>query len=165
MRNCALWILVLVCLAVACRRGAPVSVKGYWGHTTERPAVDSTFDWWTTDEEPLPDAVQADERITHLVRQIVQDELCRIGYRKRYGETTPTFFVITHLGRGFQPSPQGPEDRATLAVEIRAGDDGRLIYLGHADAVVDTSLNPEERKSRIERAIQEILKPFAPCDP
>jgi hypothetical protein len=54
------------------------------------------------------------------------------------------------------------EEVGDLVIEVTAPTDGRLVWRGSAEARIDYSLAPEVRKARIERAVQQILKQFAP---
>lgn len=150
-------------LATGCRSGH-VKVQHYWGTTTERLPVGSTFDWWRGGETPRPPAEQPDESLDRLVRESVEAELAALGFQKRSSDGAPDFMVSLHLGRGFQPSPRGPEDRGTLAVEVFDGPSGRLLYRGWADAAVDPTLTPEVRKARLRHAVHEVIEPLRPYD-
>ncbi len=149
-------VFPLVLLLTACRAGGPVHVHTYWGATIERPTAGSTFDWWPH-AEPPPAGEIADTRLLQLIRDTVEAELAAMGFLKASSGEKPDVFISMHTGRGFTTSPQGPEDRATLAVQVLDAGDGHLIYLGWADAVVDPTLIPEERKARVEHAVVKIL--------
>jgi hypothetical protein len=103
-----------------------------------------------------------DPGIVRLVQDTVEMELEAMGYAKRSPESKADFHVSVQYGRGFQPTSSGPEQRAGLVVDMYDATDEHLIFRAWADAAADPTLAPEERKARIQRAVREILRPFAP---
>ncbi len=155
-----LGILPLLIVQVGCHSNRSVRVQSYWGTTIVRPAPGSVYDW-SADSGHL--AQGQDERIAKAVQEDVERELSAIGFVKRDGTQKPDFLISSHVGRGLQPSPSGQEQRATLAVRILSADDGRVIYCASADALISPTLSPEERRSRIDYAVREIMRPLGPC--
>jgi hypothetical protein len=137
-----------------------VRVHSYWGTTIERPPAGSVYDW--SAESGHLDPGQ-DKRVAKAVQEDVERELCAMGFVKRDGTQQPDLLVSTHIGRGLQPSPSGQEQRANVVVRIISATDGRVIYCASADALIDPTLAPEERRSRLDYAVREILRPLSPC--
>ncbi len=162
IRNRCLQVWFVVLVVAACRSGGPVQVYTYWGATVERLPANSSYDWWPSGTALRASNEPADEGLERLVRQTVEAELEAMGFHKRSPDADVDFYVWLHLGRGFQPSASGPENRAMLMVDILDSSDEHRIYRAWADAAVDPTLTPEERKARIQHAVREVLKPLAP---
>ena len=150
-------ILPLLIAQAGCQSNGSVRVHSYWGTTIERPPVGSVYDWSAESGHLEPGQ---DEHLAKAIQEDVEHELSAMGFVKRDGSQHPDFLVSTHMGRGLQPSPSGPEQRATLAVRILSAADGRVIYCASADALISPTLCPEERRSRLDYAVRELLRPL-----
>lgn len=151
--------LTLITLGAGCRYDN-VRVHSYWGTTIHRPVAGSVYEWSTESGHLDPGA---DPRVAREIQHEIEREMASIGFVKRSGAEPPDMILSTHMGRGLQPSPSGPEQRATLGVQLYWAADGRKIYSAAADALIEPTLSPEERKKRIDRAIHEVLRPLNPC--
>lgn len=156
-RSCFFGLMLV--LVPACQSSGPVRVHSYWGTTIERPAMGSVFDWG------MDSATHDPTQETHIrtaVREDIEREMTSMGYVLRSGSQNPDLIVSAHWGRGLQPSPSGPEQRAMLAIRIYEAPSGRVVYCASADALIEATLSPETRRERIDLAIHELLRPFAP---
>lgn len=153
-------ILPLLIVPTACHSYGTVRVNSYWGTTIERPALGSVYDWSAGSGHLEPGQ---DQRISAAVQEDAERELAAMGFVKREGTQQADYLFSLHTGRGLQPSPSGPEQRANLAVRVLAASDGHLIYCASADALIDPMLSPEVRRTRIDFAVSEILRPLNPC--
>jgi len=152
-------LLVFVALISACESG-DVRVHSYWGTTIERPPVGSTYDWGA--DSATHDAAQ-EEHIRKAVQEDVEYEMDSMGFVKGLGSQKPDMIISMHWGRGLQPSPSGPEQRATMAVRVYEAATGKVIYCASADALIEPTLSPEVRRARMSTAIQELLRPLSAC--
>lgn len=160
MSKKSLWVLLLLIMQAGCSSYKSVRVHSYWGTTIERPAPGSVYDWSAESGHLQPGQ---DERIAKAVQEDVDRELCAIGFVKRDGTQRPDYLVSVSTGRGLQPSPSGQEQRATLSVRLQSAADGRVIYCATADALIDSTLCPEVRRSRLSHAVREIVRPLGMC--
>lgn len=137
-----------------------VRVHSYWGTTIHRPQAGSVYEWSAESGHLDPGA---DPRIAREIQEVIEREMAGMGFVKRSGTQPPDMILAAHMGRGLQPSPSGPEQRANLGVQLHWATDGRLLYSASADALVEPTLTPEERKARIDRTVHEVLRPLNPC--
>lgn len=155
----AVSLIFLLAVLSGCRYDN-VRVHSYWGTTIDRPAAGSIYDWSAESGHLDP---SQDPRLTTAVEEDVERQLAAMGFVKRAGSEQPDILISLHTGRGLQPSPSGPEQRATLTVQAFWATDGRLLYCATADALIEPTLTPEERRARLNRAIHHLLQPLAPC--
>ena len=151
--------LSLFCMLAGCKY-ENVRVHSYWGTTIERPAAGSVYEW-AAESGHLEAGM--DPHVSQAIESDIERELGAMGFVKRNGNGPPDILISTHMGRGLQPSPSGPEQRANLVVKVHDAADGRLIYSACADALIEPTLSPEERRARIDRAVHEVLLPLTPC--
>lgn len=151
--------LPLILLATGCRYDN-VRVHSYWGTTVYRPVAGSIYEWSPDSGHIAPGQ---DERIAQVIQEDFEAEMAAMGFIKRTGMETPDLIISAHAGRGLQPSPSGPEQRANLAIRVLWATDGQLLYCANADALIEPSITPEERRARVARTIHEIMKPLDPC--
>lgn len=151
--------LTFLVLASGCSSQGNVRVHSYWGTTLERPPVGTVYEW-SADSSHLESG--QDEGIAAAVTGDTEAELNAMGFEKRMGSQTPDILIAIHWGRGLQPSPSGPEQRATVAVRVYDASTGRVIYCASADALIEPTLTPEDRRARLNLAIHEILLPLDP---
>jgi hypothetical protein len=152
-------VLPFLIAQAGCHLHEPVRVHSYWGTTIERPAAGSVYDWSAESGHLEPGQ---DERVAKAVQEDVERELSAMGFVKRDGTQQLDLLVSAHMGRGLQPSPSGQEQRANLTVRIISAVDGRVIYCATADALIEPTLSPEERRSRLDYAVGELLRPLSP---
>jgi hypothetical protein len=153
-------VMVLLTPVLAGCQYDNVRVHSYWGTSISRPAAGSVYEW-SAESGHLE--VGQDVRLAQAIQEDIENEMAAMGYIKRAGESPPDLLLSLHTGRGLQPSPSGPEQRATLSVQVFWAADGHLMYCATADALIEPSLSPEERRARLARAIHEIMRPIAPC--
>jgi hypothetical protein len=143
-----------------CLSNESVRVNSYWGTTIDRPPPGSVYDW-SAESAHLEQG--QDPNVARAIQENVERELAAIGYVKRAGTQAPDLLIYFHIGRGLQPSPSGPEQRASLGIRVFSASDGRVIYCASADALIDGTLCPEDRRARIEYAVHEIIRPLGQC--
>jgi hypothetical protein len=134
-------------------------VESYWGSTIHRLPRGATYAWAIDDGAAAP---PQNDDVDQLIRGRTEQLLDKMGYRKHTDSAKPDFLVSFRAGSGLQPSSSGPQRMALLTIEA-ISTEGRLIWRGSAEGVVDPSLTPEERTKRIKRAVRLILKPFKPA--
>lgn len=156
-----LGIFAVTAILAGCVSHDPVRLHTYWGTTIERPPVGTIYDW-TADSAHIEEG--QDPAIRSAVQEDIEAEMAAVGFIKRSTET-PGILVSVHWGRGLQPSPSGGEQRATISFKVFGAESGRLIYCASADALVEPSMCPEDRRARIDLAIREIVTPLRYCNP
>lgn len=158
MRKAHLAVFSLFFGFAGCRYDS-VRVHSYWGTSISRPAAGSVYEW-SADSGHI-EAGQ-DERLSKALQEDFEHELATMGFVKRSGTEPPDILISVHTGRGLQPSPSGPEQRANLAVQVFWASDGHLLYCASADALIEPTLTPEERRERVGRTIHALLDPLCP---
>lgn len=153
-------LFALLAFVPACQSSSNVRVHSYWGTTIERPPLGAVYDW--SADSATRDETQ-DEKIRKAIQEDFDGELQSMGFVKRLADQAPDLIISAHWGRGLQPSPSGPEQKANLAVRVHDARTGRLIYCASADALVDPFLTPEDRRFRLGQAARDLLSPLAPC--
>ncbi len=150
-----------LCLLVGCAPGGPMQVQSYWGTTATPFEKGATFTWRSS--EAADQKEEGREEIEEIIRTNVEGRLEEMGYVHHAGSGPPSFWITQGLRKRTQPGlGVGSEEVAGLIIEVTAPADGQLVWRGWAEARIDYSLAPEVRRARIERAVREIMKQFAP---
>jgi hypothetical protein len=164
-------ISVLLVLAIGGCSSGPLISTDY--DTTENFQRLHTWAWAPT--PPQADgggAPMAPSSLTHeRIRAAIQQELTRKGFAK-VSEREADFMVLHHavIGRHIEVDPYGSGwgedirtyDEGTIVVDIISSKDKKLIWRGTAKGAIDPDLTPDERNSRIQDAVRQILEKFPP---
>ena len=145
-----------------------------------------TWSWLPGPQGGSEDPRIANELVDDRVRAAVEKQLTARGYELR-STGTPDFRVRYHaavedavdvrmLNRsyGYGPGWGGPRggvvtetyarkyEQGTLILDIVDANSEKLVWRGFAQAEVDRSATPEQRRQRIGDAIRQILAGFPP---
>ncbi|NNF56815.1 MAG: DUF4136 domain-containing protein [Rhodothermaceae bacterium] len=168
-------LLTLPLLIAGC--GSSMRVTHGYDHTVDF-TVYQTYDWLPQPDDlgdPLVDAPE----IAFQIKQAVEADLERKGYRKV--DRAPDFYVVTHAALRQQltrtyidrwgyryPPRRWPRrgvvvdlyDVGTLVLDVIDADTDELVWRGTATDVV--AGDPDEVRAQADEAVRRILAPFPP---
>lgn len=140
---------------------------------------------WLQEKQPLTGDVRLDNPLLHQrVREAIERTLIARGYQKSSGRAD--FGIGYHLslsqrydvsslqshygyGPGWNRVGYGPADtvvreyeEGTLVIDVVDGKADRLVWRGQASGRVRESQTPEQRRQRIDQAVESVLSRFPP---
>lgn len=159
MRTMAhLALLLAFAASFACASDVPVGISY---DPLERFPAQASWRW-----DDLRNLLPEDERVEArnlgpLVKEIVAAELTARGYREARS-TGPDYLISFQLQMNSRIRPEGSFVIGSLSLLLRDAESGRRVWVGFAQAEANLSRTEEERRARLTRIVQRMLRNFPP---
>lgn len=135
--------------------------KSFWGPAHKLTGLGSSYAWVPGSQcEPDADKI-ANPDITATYMELINAELTSLGYR-RLAEGTPDFKVCYRLGKFVAQAETGLAswDEAVMEIDLADPATGGNVWRGRVQGRIDYGAAPQERKSRMQSAVRELIDPL-----
>ena len=164
LRLCSL-IILICCIALTAASGcvSDMEVHSSYAPSESLQPVPKTYDWAQLSKEQTDSWTQRTE-MREFVHAAIEERFTAKGYAKQT-DLQPGFLVRLHTTKEARTdsgvNPHGEVyEKIALIMDVIRPSTGRTIWRGAATARLESSANPEQRRTRINKACQMLVDTF-----
>ena len=141
-----------------------IEVTSSYAPSESLTAVPTTYDWAPATRDQSDFWSQRAE-MRDLVHKAIEERFTERGYTKQAGSQTGFYVRLNATKENRTDSGVNPHgevyEKIALIMDVVRPTTGRTIWRGAATARLDSSANPEQRRTRIHEAAHKLVDRFA----
>jgi hypothetical protein len=164
-----LWAVILLLAAAmlaGCAQLEPAAISWYYGPGIKYHGLGSTFAWSPHESETRLYHHHGSPAFERLARKTIENAVEAKDFRQAAPQTADFWLdyrVGKHEVEDSMVNPHGEVfEEGTLVLDVVDPKSDELIWRGVVQARIDDAAPPEARESRLNSAIQRLMKNFPP---